>query len=176
MLWEKFHGNSVALQKAIDDGDIIVTSYGGKEMLSYNTVKSGRKRSYLEENQLESGSHDLDKSEYGVIVDWMKDMSVTFGVEDGNQGAGGEAGLVVLAKPKEIDWVQVEKVLRSAKGAQEKLIRDGFKLKQRVQGCADGELFKVFKDAIEILQSNDRALDHILLWKAGGLGTKFCLG
>lgn len=170
MLWEKFHGNSVALKQAIADGDIIVTTYKGKDMLSYNTVKSGRKKSYLEENKLNSGSHDLGNEEYTAIGDWMKNMSLGLSIEDANQGA---EDLVVVTKPKELDWAEVEKVLRSAKGAQEKLIRDGFKFKQRVQGCNDVELLKVFKDALDILQKNDRALDHILLWKVGGWGKVF---
>lgn len=170
MLWEKFHGNSVALKQAIADGDIIVTTYKGKDMLSYNTVKSGRKKSYLEENKLNSGSHDLGNEEYTAIGDWMKNMSLGLSIEDANQGA---EDLVVVTKPKELDWAEVEKVLRSAKGAQEKLIRDGFKFKQRVQACNDVELLKVFKDALDILQKNDRALDHILLWKVGGWGKVF---
>ncbi len=176
MLWEKFHGNKVALQQAIDDGDIALSSYKGKEYLSFTTVTQGRKKSMVESTELMDGAHKLNEEEHGQIEDSLKKLAQ--GVEGCLQigttsGSGGEKGSQVLmlkdqqAQPK---WEAVEQVLIQAKQAQEKLIRESMKLKDKIIKAGDGELTKAFKDSLAILQDNDRKLDHIIMWKAG-LGT-----
>ena len=72
-----------------------------------------------------------------------------------------------MLKPKrqETDWKHVAKIVQQAKQAQEKLIRDGMKMKDRVQKSSDPELLQVFKDSLNDLQKNERDLDHISLWK-----------
>ena len=89
-------------------------------------------------------------------------------------GSGGEKGTQVLmlkdqqAQPK---WEAVEQILIQAKQAQEKLIRESMKLKDKVIKAGDGELTKAFKESLAVLQDNDRKLDQIIMWKAG-LGTR----
>ena len=168
MLYDKFGGNESALEKALQCGDVVVTSYQGKDYCSYNTLKSGRMKSLGDESELNDGQHSLDESSHQVITDWFKNMNVGAlkPIEESKEEAGD--GLVIFAKPKaqEIDWGHVEKVLQSAKTAQEKLIRDAMKLKECVLRAQDQDLLEVFKGSLKDLQDNDKNLDHILLWKA----------
>ena len=176
VLWEKFHGNKVALQQAIDDGDLAWSTYKGKEYLSFNTVTQGRQKEMVESTELNDGKHQLNEDEHGQIEGWLKKMAL--GVEGSMEvsdaaGSGGEKGTQVLmlkdqqAQPK---WEAVEQILIQAKQAQEKLIRESMKLKDKVIKAGDGELTKAFKESLAVLQDNDRKLDHIIMWKAG-LGT-----
>ena len=168
MLYDKFGGNQTALENALQCGDVVVTNHKGKEFYSYNTLKSGRMKSLGDESELNDGQHSLDESSHQVITDWLKNMNVGAlkPIEESKEEAGD--GLVIFARPKaqEIDWGHVEKVLQSAKTAQEKLIRDAMKLKECVLRAQDQDLLEVFKGSLKDLQDNDKNLDHILLWKA----------
>ena len=173
MLYDKFGGNESALEKALQCGDVVVTSYQGKDYYSYNTLKSGRMKSLGDESELNDGQHSLDESSHQVISDWFKSLNVGSlqqQVEDSAEAAGDT--VLVLTKPKtqEVDWNHVEKVLQSAKGAQEKLIRDGMKLKEQVLAAKDQDLLDTFKGSLKDLQDNDKDLDHCLLWKVCWFG------
>ncbi|CAL1140778.1 unnamed protein product [Cladocopium goreaui] len=168
MLYDKFGGNESALEKALQCGDVVVTSYQGKDYCSYSTLKSGRMKSLGDESELNDGQHSLDESSHQVISDWFKSLNVGSlqqQVEDSAEAAGDT--VLVLTKPKtqEVDWNHVEKVLQSAKVAQEKLIRDGMKLKEQVLAAKDQDLLDTFKGSLKDLQDNDKDLDHCLLWK-----------
>ena len=122
MLYDKFGGNESALEKALQCGDVVVTSYQGKDYYSYNTLKSGRMKSLGDESELNDGQHSLDESSHQVISDWFKSLNVGSlqqQVEDSAEAAGDT--VLVLTKPKtqEVDWNHVEKVVQSAKAAQE---------------------------------------------------------
>ncbi|CAL1161863.1 unnamed protein product [Cladocopium goreaui] len=173
MLYDKFGGNQSALEKALQCGDVVVTSYQGKDYYSYNTLKSGRMKSLGDESELNDGQHTLDESSHQVISDWFKSLNVCSlqqQVEDSAEAAGDT--VLVLTKPKtqEVDWNHVEKVLQSAKAAQEKLIRDGMKLKEQVLAAKDQDLLDTFKGSLKDLQDNDKDLDHCLLWKVCWFG------
>lgn len=164
MLHEKFHGNEQALQKAIADGDVVVTTHKGKDFLSYSTLKSGRKKEHHDESQLDDGEHMLDDATHCTINDWMQRLSLgMFALE--NSPSQKKDPNVVVYKKQETDWNKVEKIIQQAKQAQEKLIRDGMKLKEKVLKAGDQELLQVFKGCLNVLQENERNLDHICLWK-----------
>ena len=168
MLFDKFGGNKTALDNALQCGDVVVTNHKGKDYYSYNTLRSGRKKSLADESVLDDGQHSLDESSHQIINDWFQSLNVSGlkQVEDSKEESGD--GLVILTKPKaqEVDWTHVEKVLQSAKTAQEKLIRDAMKLKEFVLKAKDPDLLEVFKGSLKDLQDNDKNLDHILLWQA----------
>lgn len=178
MLHEKFHGDKEAMKAAIEDGDLVLTTYQGKTFYSYQTLKSGRAKSLIDENTLNQGEHKLDDTTCDTISDWMQNMQL--GVASlGNGEAEDEDTQVQILKPKEkeIDWVAIEKVVTQAKSAQEKLIRDSLKLKNKVVDAKDAEMLQVFKDSFQDLQTNQLHLDHILTWKALGLGVVYpCFG
>lgn len=175
MLHEKFHGNKEAMEQAIEAGDLALTTYQGKTFYSYQTLKSGRAKSLQDENELHHGEHKLDDPTTGAISDWMCSMQLGIGSVGGDEEAGtGEATVEILkSKQKEVDWAAIEKVTTQAKNAQEKLIRDSLKLKQKVVDAKDPDLLQVFKDSFQNLQKNQMDLDHILTWKALGLGVFF---
>ena len=132
-------------------------------------------KSLGDESELNDGQHSLDESSHQVISDWFKSLNVGSlqqQVEDSAEAAGDT--VLVLTKPKtqEVDWNHVEKVLQSAKAAQEKLIRDGMKLKEQVLAAKDQDLLDTFKGSLKDLQDNDKDLDHCLLWKVCWFGVR----
>ena len=173
MLHDKFHGNEDAMKAAIACGDLTVTSYQGRDFLSFASLESGRLKELNDKMELDDGEHQLDEESHGVISNWIKNINFLGTGQGQGQvgdqvGPSGQDGVVVLKKTKEEEWKTVEKVVGQAKGAQEKLIRDSMKLKEKALGSGDQDLIGIFKESIQVLHINERNLDHILLWKDWG--------
>lgn len=177
MLWEKFHGNKIAMDQAIQDGDLELTTFKGKDYLSFVSLKSGRVQSHNDETVLDAGKHEISKEEHDTIDGWLRSLNV--GTSGGSKSLENEetATLVVLNKPKkELQWKEVEVILLEAKQAQGKLIRDSMKMKTKVLDSGDKVLVDKFKECLQVLQDNDRNLDHTMTWKAGHLGASGHVG
>lgn len=171
MLWEKFHGNKIAMDQAIQDGDLELTTFKGKDYLSFVSLKSGRVKSHQDETVLDAGKHEISASDHDSIDVWLRSLNV--GSSGGSQSLENPESktLVVLNKPKkELKWSEVEAVLLEAKQAQGKLIRDSMRMKKRIVDSEDKVLIDKFKECLQVLQDNDRNLDHTMTWKAGHLG------
>ena len=158
------------MDQAIQDGDLELTTFKGKDYLSFVSLKSGRVKSHQDETVLDAGTHELSAKEHDSIDVWLRSLNVgTSGDSKSLENAESKT-LVVLNKPKkELKWSEVEAVLLEAKQEQGKLIRDSMKMKKRIVDSDDKELIDKFKDCLQVLQDNDRNLDHTMTWKAGHL-------
>jgi len=168
MLWEKFHGNKIAMDQAIQDGDLEMTTFKGKDYLSFVSLKSGRVQSHKDETVLDAGKHEITAAEHDSIDGWLRSLNV--GTSGSAKSLENEetTTLVVLNKPKkELQWTEVEVILLEAKQAQGKLIKDSMKMKAKIIDSKDKVLLDKFKECLQVLQDNDRNLDHTLTWKAG---------
>ena len=165
------------MDQAIQDGDLELTTFKGKDYLSFVSLKSGRMKSHKDETVLDAGKHEISASEHDSIDVWLRSLNV--GTSAAAKGLENQESntLVVLNKPKkELKWSEVEGILLEAKQAQGKLIRDSMKMKKRIVDSDDKHLIDKFKECLQVLQDNDRNLDHIMTWKAGHLGASGNVG
>lgn len=156
------------MDQAIQDGDLEMTSFKGKDYLSFVSLKSGRVQSHKDETVLDAGKHEITAAEHDPIDGWLRSLNV--GTSGSAKSLENEESttLVVLNKPKkELQWTEVEVILLEAKQAQGKLIKDSMKMKAKILDSKDKVLLDKFKECLQVLQDNDRNLDHTLTWKAG---------
>lgn len=103
MLWDKFKGNKEAMDRAIAEGDLVVTNHKGKDFLTFQTLKAGKKKSTVDETALADGEVKLSKEEHGVVDEWMKNFpgGKVAALTDGKGEEQGEGDLIAK-KPKEL--------------------------------------------------------------------------
>ena len=172
MLWDKFKGNKEAMDRAIAEGDVVVTNHKGKDFLTFQSLKAGRLKSTTDETALHDGETKISKEEHGVIDEWMRNFG-TGQAAAVTDGKGDEIALTADQsgkKTKETPWEEVEKVLLKARNSQQKLIKETLKCKSVVLKANDESLKESLKTILNTLQENDKQLDHVMMWQASNLG------
>ena len=168
MLHHFFHGDQVAFDSALKDGDIYEVQNAGKITYAFDTAEQGRTKSKDNAMTLNRGQIQVSSKEHEQLEDVLEkyDFSV---IGNSSIGSGShqqeKQPLAVKDVERNVKWSLIEKHLVEAKAAQDRLMRDSQKILPAVQKSRDVELVGKFKDMHGQLQQSNQKVSEALLWK-----------
>jgi hypothetical protein len=157
MLHHFFHGNETAMEDAVQAGEVQVS--GG--VYSFNTVVAGKRKESTAAIELQSGGHEVSSAVHAKLASYMDTRAWRLPVDAAASSSSAPAPQ--LALPAAVDWAKVEPVVQEASAAQERLEKEGLRLKQKV--AADDNLKEELKGTVQTLQGQRQDLENLLLWK-----------
>lgn len=164
-LYQVFHGNSDALDTAIQNGSVQQWEQDGIPWCGFRKTKAGVENAKKDLSKVGAKQVKLDGSQYQAISKAFKTLSWSF-----DQGGGGSGGGSLPSsgsgKRKAVEDVGLTKematTLQDAKNAQEKLHATAMKLLNKCSSVDDKKDFKVTVMALKNLALKN---DHVLTWK-----------
>lgn len=166
-VYQVFHGNSEALDAAIQNGSVQQWTQDGIPFCGFRKTKAGVENARKDKSQIGAKQVDLKDSQYQAINKAFKTLSWSFGNQEvAEGGASVGAPSSSSGKRKQLEDVgltkQMVEILQDAKNAHEKLHSTAMKLLNK---CSAGEDKKDFKTTVMALKSWSLKNDHILTWK-----------
>lgn len=163
-LYQVFHGNSDALDTAIQNGSVQQWEQDGIPWCGFRKTKAGVENAKKDISKVGAKQVKLDGSQYQAISKAFKTLSWSFDQDGGGSGGGSlpSSG----SKRKAVEDVGLTKematTLQDAKNAQEKLHATAMKLLNKCSSVDDKKDFKVTVMALKNLALKN---DHVLTWK-----------
>ena len=178
-VYQVFHGNSEALEAAIEKGSVQQWDQDGVVFCGFRKTKAGVENGKVDKYNMGSGQVKLKGDQWQAMSKAFKSLSWSFSgggpAGSGEGQASGSSFGPSSKKQKSIEsghlTEQMAQVLTDAKGAQEKLYGTAMKMLNK---CADIEDKKNFKTVVLSLKDWSMKNDHVLTFKASLLCAKFC--
>ena len=166
-LYQVFHGNSDALDQAIQNGSVQQWKQDGIPFCGFRKTKAGVENTRQDITKIGAKEVKLGDSQYQALSKAFKTLSWSFGDQqlcDGGTGEGAPSSSSGQRKAVEDVGLTKEMVttLQDAKNAQEKLHATAMKLLHKCSSVADQQEFKA---TVKALKGWSQKNEYVLSWK-----------
>ena len=162
-LWQVFHGETNALDKAISEGHVQVWDQDGTEFCGFRQTTAGVEKASQEMQSLNTGKVNLEKDEFQTMQKAFSNMSWEFGLENQQQEEGASSS---VSNQKSLEHPgltkAMEEMLSEAKQAHERLLGTCLKLLGK---CTDESDKRAFKGTVMEIKDWVNKNDTVLTWK-----------
>ena len=172
-LYTVYHGNSEALEHAIQQGHVMETVRKGVVYCYYPTWSVVAEKGVSSKEQVK-GSTKLSAPEFNAMSECFSKLARKKPTPELASSSGGREHLAIEDGPVEskgtssktakVDFTAVQKILEEAKLALDRLEKDLFKLKSRVQKAEDSKLLQNLKDLVVQCTDTQKQISHTLVW------------
>ena len=166
-LHKNFHGNKEALQEAINLGEVSEMMKDGISYCCFPRFKISTEKASLDKSELRSDSAVTTESHAMLAAAFSKlSKHGSAGAVEGSQEvATGSNTLHQIALPAPPNWKSLEPLVVQAKTALDRLEKDMYKLKPRVDSCPDPALLTQLKELLVDCTNAKKDVDHLVTWK-----------
>ena len=167
-LWQTFHGNEVALEKAIAKGSVTEYKKDGVEFCSFKRNMAGVESGANNDMKVSGGLVDLKQKQYDALSRAFSSLALSLEDSDDDGTAKNKEGEASSSKkgPQELENCELTKnmadVLADAKSAHEKLYAQAMKLLAK---CSSDTDKKKFKDTVLKIKQWIQKNENVLTWK-----------
>lgn len=172
-LYRVYHGNSEALEHAIQQGHVMEAVRKGVVYCYYPTWSVVAEKGVSSKEQVK-GSTKLSAPEFNALSECFSKLARKKPTPELASSSGGREHLAIEDGPVEskgtssktakVDFTAVQKILEEAKLALDRLEKDLFKLKSRVQKAEDSKLLQNLKDLVVQCTDTQKQISHTLVW------------
>ena len=167
-LYRVYHGNAEALEAAISQGHVKETMRKGMVYCYYPSWTIAQEKGTTDRGELRAKSK-LNTEEFNSMADAFSRISRKKESPQALPSSGSRTQLALEdakaeAKNTKVDWNKLQPLLEEAKAANDRLEKDFFKLKTRVQKADDNKLLQNLKDLVVQCTDTQKQLGHALVW------------
>ena len=168
-LYRVYHGNSEALEAAIQQGHVMETVRKGVVYCYYPTWSIAQEKGTTDRGELK-GSTKLNKEDFSAMAEAFNKIAKKKASPEALSSSSGARPQLALedtkveAKNTKPDWKQLQPLLEEAKAANDRLEKDLFKLKTRVEKAEDNKLLQNLKGLVVQCSDTQKQISHTLVW------------
>ena len=167
-LYRVYHGNAEALEAAIAQGHVKETMRKGVVYCYYPSWTIAQEKGTSDRGELKAKAK-LNTEEFHTMAEAFSRISRKKESPEALPSSCSRPQLALEdakleAKNTKVDWKKLQPLLEEAKAANDRLEKDFFKLKTRVQKAEDNKLLQNLKDLVVQCSETQKQLGHTLVW------------